>query len=1089
MPSGFAATDWEELDNFVEAYETAQAQSEQVDLGEFLPAADHPLYLSVLCELVRVELEYSWQRGRPQSLESYRARFPQLFRHPERVQEIAYEEYRLRRQAGEAVRPAEYQQRYGIPTTGWPDDQAPAAQPTPQADSAGAKPAESENELALAARTYRRLRQQAPADPHPLQDWLAGEAADLPARLFRDLHQASPDAADRLAEAVHHMPQVGSKFLDFHLLEELGRGAFARVYLARQGDLANRLVALKVSAFLWNESQTLAQLQHTHIVPIYSLHRAGPLQAMCMPYLGSTTLADVLRQLAQRPALPASGKELVTTLMARQSATLHPGAAATEANRPAESAPRPLPPPWKELEGRGYVEAVLWLAARLADGLAYAHEHGVVHRDLKPANVLLTDAGQPMLLDFNLSDDASLRGSPAAALMGGTLPYMAPEQLRAFAGRQARPAAGAAELVDARCDIWALGVILAELLTGRHPFPLQRGGVHEVVPQMIADRQQPPTLAGMHPSVTPAVRAMIRRCLEPAPQRRYASARQLAEDLQRHLDNRPLAHTPEPSLRERLRKWVRRHPRLCSTASVAALAATLLIALTTVVLVREQRLAGLEAAESRRQFARDLPGVQFALLNDRSAEHARVAQAAEQCRRLLDRYHVLDDPAWQEQAAVRRLPPEERQRLREEVGELLLLWSRLAQRDAAPRDERTGLQLAMRLNHLAEGCFDDPPAALWRQRLELANLLGQPDDEPARLRVAGTVPPSARNLALLAAAHSSEGRYQQARSLLLQARRLDPQNFWIWFDLGLCQDNLGQTRDAAACYSTCIALAPDFAPLYYKRGLAYLRLKEPREAGADFDQALRLDPDLGAVYVDRALARLELGQHAAALSDLDQALQRGQSPVRVLLLRSRVHNLAGNREAAVRDRAQGLHLIPTDEAGWLARGFAHLADDPAAALQDFDAALKLNPASLAALQNKAHVLAETLGQSQKAIQVLDQAVRLYPDHAPAWAGRGVLHARLGQRDAALRDAREGLARDTEPATLFQVGCIYALTAREQPEDLLEARRLVLSALRRGYGWDLVERDPDLERLRQDADFRQLLEGLRPPAGGARKAPG
>jgi serine/threonine protein kinase len=112
-----------------------------------------------------------------------------------------------------------------------------------------------------------------------------------------EVHRSDPDAADRLAQAVTAMPEVGTEFLGFRLLQELGKGAFARVYLCQQGELANRFVALKVSPHLDTELQTLAQLQHTNVVPIYSVHRAGALQAVCMPYFGATTLATVLKDL------------------------------------------------------------------------------------------------------------------------------------------------------------------------------------------------------------------------------------------------------------------------------------------------------------------------------------------------------------------------------------------------------------------------------------------------------------------------------------------------------------------------------------------------------------------------------------------------------------------------------------------------------------------------------------------------------------------------------------------------------------------------------------------------------------------------
>src|SRR2546428_1620333 len=117
------------------------------------------------------------------------------------------------------------------------------------------------------------------------------------------------------------MRAAGDSFLGFKLVGELGRGAFARVFLARQGDLADRPVVLKVSASFRDESQTLAQLQHTNIVPVYSIHRANPFQAVCMPYFGATTLADILDHLQGGKSLPASGKLLVSTVNGRKLST------------------------------------------------------------------------------------------------------------------------------------------------------------------------------------------------------------------------------------------------------------------------------------------------------------------------------------------------------------------------------------------------------------------------------------------------------------------------------------------------------------------------------------------------------------------------------------------------------------------------------------------------------------------------------------------------------------------------------------------------------------------------------------------------
>src|SRR4051812_32638566 len=108
------------VDAFVDRYEEAQARDGHAELAAYLPGPDDPLYLSVLCELVRVDLEYGWTRGRPRPLEAYRDEFPALFRDPERLREVAFEENRLRRQAGETPAPDEYFRRFGIAGPGDP---------------------------------------------------------------------------------------------------------------------------------------------------------------------------------------------------------------------------------------------------------------------------------------------------------------------------------------------------------------------------------------------------------------------------------------------------------------------------------------------------------------------------------------------------------------------------------------------------------------------------------------------------------------------------------------------------------------------------------------------------------------------------------------------------------------------------------------------------------------------------------------------------------------------------------------------------------------------------------------------------------
>ena len=203
----------------------------------------------------------------------------------------------------------------------------------------------------------------------------------------------SPAATDPGSRVL--FPEAGQTIGGFYLVEELGRGAFARVFLARERQLADRPVALKVSRRGSREPQALARLQHTHIVPVHS-HRVDPatgLHLLCMPYFGRITLARVLAEVGQEDEIH-SGSALLGALD-RLADTAESRSACRSACRAA-------------LAERSYAQAIAWWAARLAEALEHAHDRGVLHRDIKPSNVLVIDDGMPMLLDFNLARESVL---------------------------------------------------------------------------------------------------------------------------------------------------------------------------------------------------------------------------------------------------------------------------------------------------------------------------------------------------------------------------------------------------------------------------------------------------------------------------------------------------------------------------------------------------------------------------------------------------------------------------------------------------------------------------------------------------------
>jgi tetratricopeptide (TPR) repeat protein len=249
------------------------------------------------------------------------------------------------------------------------------------------------------------------------------------------------------------------------------------------------------------------------------------------------------------------------------------------------------------------------------------------------------------------------------------------------------------------------------------------------------------------------------------------------------------------------------------------------------------------------------------------------------------------------------------------------------------------------------------------------------------------------------------------------------------------------------------------------------------DAIADLDEALARKPDCDFVRSDRALAREKAGDLAGAEADLTDLI--GEFPERVELLRQRerVRRLRGDTAGANRDRDALLASRPTSAVGWLARAWAQ--SDPTAALADLDAALKLDPDHRDTLQKKAEVLSERLNQPKDAIAVLTREIKEHPTAASALAGRAVLRARLGDRDGALADARAALKVAREPLVVYQAANTFALTSPKAPGDRREALKLLAEAFRRDPKLlDLVADDPDFAPIRNDPEFRALVEAAR-----------
>ncbi len=801
-----AINSWRDLDAFIEAYERGWGAGVPPRIADFLPHRQHPLYSEVLVELARVDLELRWAAAQPLALEHYLGEFPELRNEAEAFAQLAFEEFRVRRQAGQPATAEEYAAKYGICISSW-------IEVTPRC---------SGSDLTTDLSTLN---------------------AELPG---------------------------------FQLLGELGRGAFSRVYLARQLDLANRQVVLKVSSESFAEADKLAQLQHAHIMPIYSVHSAGSHSAVCMPYFGAATLANLIGTLGELH-LPPSGKIVAETVDARLASTRHLTQSTGGSQRPqrmpdTEGQPQLQTPGGADsrvflgsLRQMSYVEAVLTIGERLADGLSHAHERGIVHRDLKPANVLLADDGRPMLLDFNLSTDLKPQAQRTEAVIGGTLPYMAPEQMAAF--EHLGPAG------DARGDLYSLGVILYELLAGRLPFPVRQGELETVLAAMQSDRRQPPpALRRLNPAVTPAVAAIVGHCLAVQPTCRYQSAAALRDDLGRQLKHLPLQHVSEPSLRERFRKWTVRHPQFTAALAVCAVIGGLTLAVGTYE--RNRRIAELQEevatlmAQGKLALASDEPDLaegrfhaawmkvqsEPALFDHQAGvagwlDHGRRAVLARQwLQRLPPRTF---DERRDEALLLGALPEVAPAAAREAMQAALSLT---VAGDPGWSSEREQLMLAetdlVELEHGAATALahlDDAGGPTTRlgheRRAALLERLSRTDDANREQQKAGLFPSSMTDSALLDGIRRiRQGDLETARREL--ERRLDaaPNDCLARMLTALCYMKQHKLGEARVALTACLGQRPGCPWSHLFRSKVMAAAGDERAAAADLKHALTLQP-------------------------------------------------------------------------------------------------------------------------------------------------------------------------------------------------------------------------------------------------------
>jgi serine/threonine protein kinase/Flp pilus assembly protein TadD len=311
-------------------------------------------------------------------------------------------------------------------------------------------------------------------------------------------------------------PVLGDEFGNFRVVEELGFGSLAKVFLCAEKDVGDRSVAVKVSPHAGIEASILGRLDHPNIIPILSTGyvEASDLHYVCMPFCGRSTLDDLVDIAFENG--PPRGSECVLKAANRWYCDGQ--------QEPKRSFIERLA---KLISSETYIDRVIRIAAQIADGLDHGHCRGILHGDLKPSNVLLTPAAIPLLLDFNLSQDFAR----SLHHRGGTLPYMPPEHLRMIGDPAWKQDASQ---FDPAPDIYSFGALLYELLAGVPPvsLPKEDADTKDVARALLEQvKSCPPPIETRNSLVPRRISAVVNQCLSFDARQRPASIAEMKRQL------------------------------------------------------------------------------------------------------------------------------------------------------------------------------------------------------------------------------------------------------------------------------------------------------------------------------------------------------------------------------------------------------------------------------------------------------------------------------------------------------------------------------------------------------------------------------
>jgi eukaryotic-like serine/threonine-protein kinase len=789
----------------------------------------------------------------------------------------------------------------------------------------------------------------------------------------------------------------------YEIVAELGRGGMGVVYLARQCSL-KRQVALKMilagphaaptaRARFRTEAEAAARLQHPNIVQIYEIGEHDGRPFLSLEYVAGGSLAQKLAGTAQ----PQREAALLVEILAR--------------------------------------------------AVHYTHQRGIIHRDLKPSNILLENSENergetriqrlsadlirahppdprfaalhsftPKITDFGVAKLVDQGGGPTRTeALIGTPNYMSPEQ-----------AAGSTKQIGVPADVYSLGAILYELLTGRAPF---RGtSVLDTLEQVRTQEPVPPRR--LHGHVSRDLETICLRCLEKEPGNRYPSALELALDLRRFLNGEPIQARPVAVWR-RLWKSARRRPALVAKVLGAVALVCVLLTCGWYVTVADQ-LARHRAEERYHKFVqRRNDALFYGLLVPDQGTHflgaeatANVKAAESAAREALALARV--EPDAERPAVDSSFSAHRRSELAADCYTLLLVLASVRGQQSFPEEGgKEQCQEALQLLDAARK-LGFQTRAYYLRRAHFLDQAGQPvqasmDREQARsLRLDGAL-----DHFLIGEEQYRRGDWDGARNAFNRALAVEPGHFWAQFFLAVCHLKLQHWEAAKASLNACLTQQPDFIWAYLFRSFANEKLQALSDAEADFQKALQLNPNEDARYVlflTRGILKFNQRELERAAADFRWAMALKPDQYNAYMNLAQVYLAQGQFEHAAEQARRALQLQPPLEVVFsyhAERGRNLLREKRyEAAIQACDAALELAPGQPLSLAIRARALL-ALGLYEQAEQSFDQYLQKGNEAVPdIFLGRGLARMKLGKYPEAAEDYTRALER-TPDANLYQ----------------------------------------------------------------------